>query len=255
MARLYNPLVRAAASSSISTVLLSGFNTAVDSVWGGMLNTGFMLLRPSNASRGLIQQVLRYYDASGGYQDTWYNPLTGKPRSVDDQTLLTELLGTLFYVEGAEGGPASTVQANHDAARRAMQSGRCINLLKRPDADLRALFDAASGASGAGSTRSSLPDAYHARPMPGLHLPEVQDVVRRLPSSVSMWLLSPALFPTRVVLDKTELCQTLAEPPFLIHYNWLKTTQEKIAEMKYNCHWYTGPAGEAAEAEVGARVP
>lgn len=55
----------------------------------------------------------------------------------------------------------------------------------------------------------------------------------------SMWLLNPILFPLRPTYELSQLHKAIAEPPYLVHYNWLLGRGSKEHCIKQNCQWWT----------------
>lgn len=79
--------------------------------------------------------------------------------------------------------------------------------------------------------------------MPGVGRPEVEAILNDLPSELSMWILNPALFPTYPIATFTDLCEAAMEPPYLLHYNWMKGVRTKKATMAEACHWHLKETG------------
>jgi hypothetical protein len=199
-------------------------------VFNAWVNSGFFVARPRNATRRLVDVLRTYFPLSDGI--SFRDPHSGQDRARGDQSILAMLLGSQYAIQAPEGSssgeldelwaaeqqagqrdPSSKLQARY--ARDSLQRNQCMRL-----------------------RRAHPLNSAARRLLPGHDDPLVRRLMEQLPDELSIWLLSPALFPTYPVLSSSEACMAMLERPYMVHYNWMKGVETKVDSMKLLCHWW-----------------
>lgn len=185
----------------------------------GWINSGFMMLRPNDRVRKLVDILQRFFEVSDSFP---FVDEAGNSRPRGDQAILSLILATAYGIN-TDMVAGSKPLKRSARVRQTLQQGQCVRFIRNP--------------------------THEAWWLPGRSDPRIAAILAELPEELSLWILNPVTFPTYPIVFSTDLCEVAMEQPYLLHYNWMKGAGTKAQAMADMCHWWGEPPLQGQEGK------